>query len=150
MLRRRQLLRWHIKASGRAPGLRAIILAEVPTHAQATVLAGKAAHYSLLMAVPMALHGFGAVWPAMATYIATQVPVCRSIRLLAPRPINTRMLQRCIAARRSGQALLAQDVCCPCGAASSPHSHISMQGFRRAVSFVFAGCRAGGDVRGVA
>ena len=40
---------------------------------QATVLAGKVAHYALLAAIPTALHGFGAVWPAMATYIATQV-----------------------------------------------------------------------------
>ena len=40
---------------------------------QATVIAGKAAHYTLLAALPMALHGFGTVWPAMAAYIATQV-----------------------------------------------------------------------------
>ncbi len=37
------------------------------------MIAGKAAHYTLLAALPMALHGFGALWPAMATYIATQV-----------------------------------------------------------------------------
>lgn len=39
------------------------------------MIAGKAAHYTLLAALPMALHGFGAVWPAMATYIATQVSI---------------------------------------------------------------------------
>ena len=43
------------------------------TTVQATVLAGKVAHYTLLAAIPTALHGCGAVWPAMAAYIATQV-----------------------------------------------------------------------------
>ena len=38
------------------------------------MLVGKVAHYALLAAIPVALHGFGAVWPAMATYVATQVP----------------------------------------------------------------------------
>ena len=41
------------------------------------MLAGKVAHYSLLAALPIALHGVGAVLPAMATYIATQVRQCQ-------------------------------------------------------------------------
>ena len=68
-----------IRQPGEEKGHQLCCVLRQVTHAQATVVAGKAAHYALLAAIPMALHGFGAVWPAMATYTATQVTPCAEL-----------------------------------------------------------------------